>query len=170
MVTNIHMILGHPAERWKDRWLSWKFMMRAAFAGLHSAGTTLFYPYPGSQDFADLVESGHLVVDDEYCYDCLTRGGGTAANNWNPQATVKQLHALQMFNVYSFFVLSHLLHPSQILHLIKVLAIGGEEHTFFEQGLRTKRRGPMSHKRRGLEHEVERVASPSSDQNRVRAA
>ncbi|MFN8016885.1 MAG: radical SAM protein [Acidimicrobiales bacterium] len=160
MVTNIHMILGHPAERWKDRWLSWKFMMRAAFAGLHVAGTTLFYPYPGSRDFQDLVDAGKLVVDDTYCYDCLTRGGGEAKNNWNPQLTVKQLHLVQMFNVMTFLALSHLLHPSQIVHLVKTLLFGGEEHTWLEQGLRTKRRGPMSRKRRGLDAEIDRTPAP----------
>ncbi|MCU1499960.1 MAG: Radical domain protein, partial [Acidimicrobiales bacterium] len=148
--TNIHMILGHPQETWKDRWYSWKYMMRAAFAGLHVAGTTLFYPYPGSKDFQDLLDAGKITVDDDYCYDCLTRGGGGATNNWNPTATVKQLHRLQIFNVATFALVSHALHPGQLVHLVRTLLFGGEEHTFIEQGLKTKLRGPMSRKRRGI--------------------
>ncbi|MCU1497767.1 MAG: Radical domain protein [Acidimicrobiales bacterium] len=154
LVTNIHMILGHPAETWKDRWLSWKFMMRAAFAGLLTAGTTLFYPYPGSKDFQDLLDAGKITVDDDYCYDSLTRGGGNAINNWNPTATVKTLHRVQMFNVATFMALSHILHPSQMVHLVRNLLLGGEEHTWLEQGLRTKRRGPMSRKHRGAPEPV----------------
>ncbi|MCU1499961.1 MAG: Radical domain protein [Acidimicrobiales bacterium] len=150
LITNIHMIIGHPAERWADRWHNWTFMMRAAFAGLHVAGTTLFFPYPGSKDFQDLLDAGRITVDDDYCYDCLTRGGGGATNNWNPQATVKQLHLVQLFMVGSFNLLSHLLHPRQMVHLIRVVFFGGEEHTYIEQGLKTKLRGPMSRRRRKL--------------------
>jgi anaerobic magnesium-protoporphyrin IX monomethyl ester cyclase len=151
MITNIHMILGHPAERRRDRWESWTFMMRAAFAGLHVAGTTLFYPYPGSKDFADLLAAGKITVDDAYCYDCLTRGGGGATNNWNPDATVQQLHRLQKLYVLSFALLSHLLHPSQLVHLIRRLFVSADEHTYIEQVIRTKRRGPLSKRRPGLE-------------------
>ena len=49
LVTNIHMMIGHPEETWKDRWDNIIFMLRAAGAGLHVAGTTLFYPYPGAR-------------------------------------------------------------------------------------------------------------------------
>jgi radical SAM superfamily enzyme YgiQ (UPF0313 family) len=150
MITNIHMIIGHPEERWSDRWHNWTFMMRAAFAGLHVAGTTLFYPYPGSKDFNDLYEAGRIVVDDDYCHDCLTRAGGDATNNWNTDATVRQLHLVRMAMVTSFALVSHVLHPGQLVHLVKTLCFGGDEHTFIEQGLRTKLRGPMSRKRRGL--------------------
>ena len=167
LVTNIHMILGHPAETWKDRWLSWKFMMRAAFAGLQVAGTTLFYPYPGSKDFEDLLAAGKITVDDAYCYDCLTRGGGGATNNWNAQATVKQLHLVQMFNVITFFALSSVLHPGQFVHLLRTLLFGGEENTWLEQGLRTKRRGPMSRKREGLTTTVT-AAPPLATAERVK--
>lgn len=150
MITNIHMIIGHPAERWSDRWKNWTFMMRAAFAGLHVAGTTIFYPYPGSRDFHDLVDSGRLVVDDAYCYDCLTRGGGGSANNFNPQVSVQQLHIIQLFMVCSFLAVSHLLHPSQLVGLIRSQFFGGQEQNFIEQGLKTRRHGPMSRRRRGL--------------------
>ena len=132
MITNIHMIIGHPEERWKDRWYNWKFMMRAAFAGLHVAGTTLFYPYPGSKDFLDLHAAGRITVDDDYCYDCLGRAAG-GKNNWNPQMTSSYLHRLQMFMVGSFNLLSHLLHPLQMAHLVRNL-LAGEQHTSIEQG------------------------------------
>lgn len=147
LITNIHMILGHPAERWADRWHNWTFMMRAAFAGLHVAGTTLFYPYPGSKDFEDLLAQGKIVVDDAYCYDCLTRGGGGATNNWNPQASVRQLHLLQLFMVASFAAVSSILHPGQVVHLVKTLFFDAEQHTWIEEGLAQRRKGPMSRRK-----------------------
>jgi radical SAM superfamily enzyme YgiQ (UPF0313 family) len=166
MITNIHMIIGHPAERWADRWHNWRFMMRAAFAGLHVAGTTIFYPYPGSKDFKALVESGDLVVDDDYCYDCLTRGGGGSTHNWNPQLTVKGLHRVQVFMVVSFLAVSHLLHPGQIVQFAKALWFGGQEQTFIQHGLKTKLRGPMSRRRKGL---APAAAVPTPDLVRVEA-
>ncbi|MFN8016886.1 MAG: radical SAM protein [Acidimicrobiales bacterium] len=150
MITNIHMIIGHPEERWMDRWHNWTFMMRAALAGLHVAGTTIFYPYPGSRDFKDLVAAGRLTVDDAYCYDCLTRGGGGSTHQFNPQLSVKQLHLVQLFMITSFLAVSHLLHPSQLVHLIKTQFFGAQETNFIEQGLKTKRKGPMSRRRPGL--------------------
>lgn len=149
MVTNIHMILGHPAEERKDRWLNWLFLLRAARAGLDIAGATLFYPYPGSRDFRELVESGKLVVNDDYCYDGLTRGGGGSID-WNPTVTQERLHQIQLAQVLTFAAVSHVLHPSQMVHLVRHVLFGGEERTWLEQGIRTKRQGPMSKARRGL--------------------
>lgn len=54
--THVNIIIGHPAERWGDIWQSLKLLVRAAVIGCYNdAAPSIFAPYPGSKDFADLV-------------------------------------------------------------------------------------------------------------------
>ncbi len=149
MVTSFHMIVGHPAETWKDRWLSWKYMQRAARAGVRWANSTGFYPYPGSKDFTTMVEDGRLRIDDDYCYDSLGRGHASS-QSFNKDLSPKALHWLQIVMAGSTLVHIYLRHPSQFVHFLRSVFLDEPEETVPEQIFRTRKHGPLSRKARGL--------------------
>lgn len=150
MVTNIHIIVGHPKETRRDRWLSWKYMLRGAVAGLRFAGGTMFHPYPGSKDFIEMVESGQITVSDDYCYDGLARGAAPS-QPYNGTISPVALHRLRLVMIGSTLALTYLLHPSRIVQLLRNLLIGGDEETVVEETFNSLRRGPLSRRSRGLD-------------------
>lgn len=148
MVVHVNTIIGHPAEHWKDRWLNWVFLMRAAIAGADTGSAIMFHPYPGSADFERLLEAGELKVDETLYYDGLARGA-PSHHSWNGGISSRSLYICQTVMMASFFVLSNMLHPRRVLHLIRALLGRTPEENFAEQAILTKLRGPMTAKRSG---------------------
>jgi anaerobic magnesium-protoporphyrin IX monomethyl ester cyclase len=142
LITHVNTIIGHPKETWHDRWLNLRFLLKAAAAGCDTASTIMFHPYPGSQDFHQLVDSGKLVIDHAFVYDGIARGG-PSHHSWNPGISSRMLHLTQMASMGAFFILGNILRPRRALHFVRAL-FGGEENTVYEQGLRSKLRGPMA--------------------------
>ena len=139
IVTGINIIIGHPEETWKDVWLSFRFMMKAARAGCSDCGVVTFGPYPGSEDFHGLVERGEVVVDEAYPYVALARGSSESVS-YNPRMTNRQMRAAQWSMMVAFYALGHLLHPKRFVDHLRAL-VSGREVTAVDQLIRTKRKG-----------------------------
>ena len=102
IVTGINIIIGHPEETWKDVWLSFRFMLKAARAGCNDCGVVTFGPYPGSDDFHGLVERGEVVIDEAYPYVALARGSSESVS-YNPRMTNRQMRAAQWSMMIVFY-------------------------------------------------------------------
>jgi radical SAM superfamily enzyme YgiQ (UPF0313 family) len=139
IVTGINIIIGHPEETWKDVWLSFRFMLKAARAGCSDCGVVTFGPYPGSADFHALVERGDVVVDEAYPYVALARGS-TESVSYNPRMTSRQMRAAQWSMMIAFYALGHLLHPKRFVDHVRAF-VSGREVTAVDQLIRTKRKG-----------------------------
>jgi radical SAM superfamily enzyme YgiQ (UPF0313 family) len=135
--THVNIIIGHPAERWIDVWHSVKLLLRAALIGCNDAAPSIFAPYPGSTDFADLVEAGDLHIDDAVHYVSFSRST-SASRSYNPTMSARQLRAVQLGMLALFYGVSVSLHPSRLWKLIRAPFRGGET-TYLEQMLRTRR-------------------------------
>jgi radical SAM superfamily enzyme YgiQ (UPF0313 family) len=139
IVTRVNIIIGHPAERWHDVWMSLRFLVKAAMAGSDDAAVMIFGPYPGSADFIELVESGRLVVDEEFTYVGLARTSRDA-HSYNPTMSTRQLRVVQIGMLLVFYGCAVLRHPSRIVRYLQALRSGGET-TAVDQLIRVKRRG-----------------------------
>ncbi len=139
IVTGINIIIGHPEETWKDVWLSFRFMLKAARAGCSDCGVVTFGPYPGSADFHGLVERGEVVIDERYPYVSLARGSSSSVS-YNPRMTGRQMRAAQWSMMVVFYALGHLLHPKRFVDHVRAF-FTGREVTAVDQLIRTKRKG-----------------------------
>jgi len=139
IVTGVNIILGHPEETWRDVWKSLKFLLKAAWAGCNDACVMIFGPYPGSEDWKTLVDSGVVVIDDDYHYVALSRGSSQAVS-YNPRMTARQLRTAQMSMMIVFYAVSSVLHPSRLVNYVKSL-FTGDETTAVDQLIRVKRKG-----------------------------
>jgi len=139
LVTKINIIIGHPEETWRDVWLSYRFMIRAARAGANDAAVMMFGPYPGSADFTKLVEAGKVVVDDTYDYVALS-WASPVHESYNDRMTPRQMRRAQLVMLCTFYAIGVLGHPTRVLRWIKAQRTG-RESTNVDAMLRTKRRG-----------------------------
>ena len=139
IVTGVNIILGHPAETWKDVWKSLTFLVKAAWAGCNDACVMIFGPYPGSEDWKALVDSGVVVIDDDYHYVALSRGSSQAVS-YNPRMSARQLRTAQMSMMIVFYAISSVLHPSRLVNYVKSI-FTGDETTAVDQLIRIKRKG-----------------------------
>jgi radical SAM superfamily enzyme YgiQ (UPF0313 family) len=136
--TSVNIIIGHPQERRRDTWQSFKFLLKAALAGSHSSSVMVFAPYPGSADFKALADAGRIELTDEYYYVAISRGG-RSAKTYNPSIGKRELFVTQMTMLIAFHALAYLLRPWRIVALVRGLVTGAEE-SLVQQTLRTKLR------------------------------
>jgi radical SAM superfamily enzyme YgiQ (UPF0313 family) len=136
--TVVHIIIGHPDERWSDIWRSLTFLARCALTGASDTAVMMFSPYPGSADFTRMVESGELPVDERVYYVGLSRSS-SANRSWNPRISSRQLRVLQFVMLCGFYALAMLRRPGRILRFLSGL-VTEKEDTYLDQVIRTRRR------------------------------
>ena len=135
--THVNVIIGHPAERWSDLWLSLRMLLRAAWIGCDDAAPSIFAPYPGSRDFAALVDAGAIEVDEAIHYVSFSRST-SASRSYNPRMSARQLRVVQLAMLAAFYGVSAVLHPSRAWRWLRTPFRGGET-TYLEQMLRSRR-------------------------------
>lgn len=136
---HVNTIIGHPAERWADRWHTLRFLMKAALAGSDTGSAIMFAPYPGSKDFDALVESGSLVVDEAFIYVGLSRGA-SSSRSYHPTLSSRRLRLVQLVMMACFYGMSIVRKPSRLWAMVKAQRTG-DETTHMDQFIRIKRRG-----------------------------
>lgn len=138
LVTNMNIIVGHPAERRADLWKSYWFLIKSAIAGCQSSSVMIYAPYPGSADFEDLLEQGKVAIDTDYYYLALARTG-MHSKTYCANMGVRELILMRNVMLVSFFALAYGLRPLRIVRALLSLVTGREE-TLLDQFLRTKRK------------------------------
>ena len=136
LVTRINIIIGHPDERRDDTLASLRLLLSAAVRGCDDAAVMVFSPYPGSQDFAELLEAGEVELTDRFCYLALTRTGGLH-RSWHPDWGPGRLHAMQLGMLLAFYGTAWATRPVRAAAAARSL-VTGRESTQVDQFLRTK--------------------------------
>jgi radical SAM superfamily enzyme YgiQ (UPF0313 family) len=137
--TTVNIIVGHPAERWRDTWASAKYLARAAWAGGDDTAVIMFCPYPGSADFDALVSSGRHVIDERSYYVGLSRSS-SAHQTWNDHMSARQIRALQLVMIGGFYATTVLRRPGRLVEFLRAQLSAGRERTYLDQMVRTRRR------------------------------
>jgi radical SAM superfamily enzyme YgiQ (UPF0313 family) len=137
--THVNVIIGHPAERWLDRWQTLVYLARCALVGADTAAAIMFCAYPGSKDFEALLAAGVVEVDEDFLYLALSRGSGHH-QSVHPHLSARRLRAVQLAMMAIFYGLTLLRHPRRIAARLRAQRSGSEE-THLDQFVRIKRRG-----------------------------
>jgi hypothetical protein len=142
MRTHVNIIVGHPAERWRDVAASVRFLLRAAIAGCDDCAPILFCPYPGSADHAALAAAGDLPTGDEACYLGLARSS-SRARSFNPQLGATVQRTLQLAMLALFYAVAMVRRPSRAVQFVHA-QVTGDERTYLDQMVRTLRRSALA--------------------------
>jgi len=136
LVTRVNIIIGHPEEQADDTLASLRLLVAAALRGCDDAAVMVFSPYPGSKDFARLLEAGEVELTDRFCYLGLTRTGGLH-RSWHPDWGPRRLHAVQLALLVVFYGTAWAVRPGRAASAARSL-LTGRESTQLDQFLRTK--------------------------------
>lgn len=118
MSVTVNIILGLPQETWKDFFKSYFLVMKLAIIGLHEVNVNPFVPYPGSALFKEFLSKDKLQLNDKFFLDLYHYSDVSKAFSWSDQYSAKQLRAMRIIFIGSFYGLMFLSHPLRISQLV----------------------------------------------------
>lgn len=136
LTTHASIIIGFPHERADQLLETYRFVLKLAAEGLDTVAVMVFAPYPGSEEYENLRAEGKIVHDERYFYSSLLRSAG-AQRSVHPRWTPRQLAALQLGFLLSFYGVSYAMRPRRALRVAKRVLAGTQE-SVMDQFLTTK--------------------------------
>jgi anaerobic magnesium-protoporphyrin IX monomethyl ester cyclase len=136
MTTHASIIIGFPHESSAELRETYRFVLQLALDGLDTVAVMVFAPYPGSEEYDRLHEQGAIIHDERYFYSSLLRSAG-ATRSVHPRWSARELAALQLGFLLSFYGLSYARRP-QRLALIARRVLAGRQESVMDQFLSTK--------------------------------
>jgi radical SAM superfamily enzyme YgiQ (UPF0313 family) len=136
-------VIGFPGEtdETMDRTLA--LVRRLAIMGVHDVSVTKFVPYPGSQLFQQLQQSGRIHLDDAFFVspmDFYTQ----EAPSYSDNVSTSRLYWMMIWMFVNFYVLSGLTHPFRTLRILFKAVVYGKEETryakWFVDRIHTRRK------------------------------
>jgi len=131
MNLSTNIVIGLPAEGWRDFFRTYALLMKMAVWGLQEVNVFPFVPYPGSQLFDEYQRAGKITLSDAYFLGLFGYADLSQAISWSPRFGPRTLSAMRLFMMASFYVLMLLSHPRRLWQLI-ANAIQGRTTTKLE--------------------------------------
>jgi radical SAM superfamily enzyme YgiQ (UPF0313 family) len=147
LTTHASLIIGFPHEGPRELLETYLFMLRMALDGLDTVAVMVFAPYPGSEDYERLRALGKIVHDERYYYSSLLRSAG-ATRSVHPRWSARELAALQLGFLLSFYGLAYARRPGRLLEIGRRL-LRGQQESVMDQFLSTKLARLLRPARRG---------------------
>jgi anaerobic magnesium-protoporphyrin IX monomethyl ester cyclase len=136
LTTHASIIIGFPHEGPRELWDTYRFVLGLAMAGLDTVAVMVFAPYPGSEEYERLLAAGRIVHDELYFYSSLLRSAG-AKRSIHPRFGSRELAAMQLAMLLSFYSLSYARRPARLFHVAKRV-LGRRQESVMDQFLVTK--------------------------------
>lgn len=130
-----NMVMGFPDETPAEMLDTVRFCADLARLGVHDVNVTPFCPYPGSELFDSLLESGKIPALDERYFDMLASYSDLSKTaSFSDHVNSLQLGALRWGAMLVFYGTSFGTHPSRGFSLVSNLA-RGRQTTRLERAL-----------------------------------
>lgn len=114
-----NLIIGFPHETRQDMWRTVWTAIRFAFLGVDDAGIYIFSPYPGSELYGYLRNSGAIAKMDRKYFEGLFVTDVTKNANYCEHVGDREVSFYSLFGMSTFYILSYVLHPSRVLRSIR---------------------------------------------------
>jgi len=120
-------VIGFPLETDETLHATLKFVKKLAHLGVSDIGLAQFVPYPGSELFEQLLQSGEIKLDDEFFLSPMEFYLETS-HCYTKNLTSQQLYKWQIKILVNFYLLSFFYYPLRTFkNLIKALLFKKEE-------------------------------------------
>jgi anaerobic magnesium-protoporphyrin IX monomethyl ester cyclase len=104
-----------PDDALSDVFETFKFMLRCSWLGLHDAAFVPFVCYPGTELYDKLVKEKRIEpMSEKYFADLLTHSDLSKAVSHNPRFSPKQVQAMRLLFLGTFYLSSYLFRPWRI--------------------------------------------------------
>lgn len=133
----VQLLSGLPGDRPRDAWSNVPYAMKLAARGVDAIGTAIFAPFPGTELFDELLESGEIVIGDRWLFFGVanTDLAMPLAGTGGMSARMVKLHQLAVFG--AFLLTKLVVHPVRSARSIGRALSGRPEACFFEKMLRS---------------------------------
>lgn len=116
----MYNIILFPNDSWRDFFLTYRFMLKASFVGLHDITFVPFVPYPGTELYADLLKEGRIPpMSESYFNSLMIHSDLTKANSYNKTFDSRAIIFLRFFFLSSFYLSNYLFRPMRAVRMIK---------------------------------------------------
>ena len=126
MTVGCFIVIGFPEDTKDSMRDTVKLIRRLAIMGIHDVTVSKFTPYPGSDYFTELLESGQFEISVNNLSQVINFFAGANAS-YCPQLTGSQLHRWMLHIYLNFYILSFLRRPWRVIqHILLYLTKGVE--------------------------------------------
>ena len=122
----MNIIIGFPFETHLDIWKTIIFLVRLSWMGAHDVSIGVFAPYPGSELYDSLVESGKITHSDEY-WEKLAYVDISKTVSYSNTITSSMLVFYNFLGFAVFYGSNYLFRPNRLYRTIKNLISGQHE-------------------------------------------
>ncbi len=116
----VNIIIGLPNETHLDVLKTLWFLVRCSLIGVHDTSPGLFYPYPGSKLFMDLVNSGKISLQDDSYFMRLIFTDSVGRNyTYNEKMSIYWIRFYQLMIVFVFYGSNYLFRPIRFFKTLR---------------------------------------------------
>ena len=137
LVLRINLIIGFPGETRLDVLRTAWFGLKMAACGVDEVSSNIFSPYPGSELFTELTNSGQVMLTDNYFLALTSLNSDFLSLNpltFNEKMGARELALYRLVLLMGCYGLSYLCYPSRILRTYRNWRGGNKKaSTVFEQ-------------------------------------
>jgi len=126
MNIKINIILGFPDETHKDIFITFWYLVKMSFIGVHDVTMGIFAPYPGSEIYDDLIRKGKIKHDDEY-WGKLAYVDLSFAKSYCENISSKSLLFYNWLGYFLFYVFNYIFRPIRLYTTLKNLVTNKHE-------------------------------------------
>jgi radical SAM superfamily enzyme YgiQ (UPF0313 family) len=135
MNVKLNMIMGFPHEAKKEIFESFGFLKDVALMGVHDVYIACFSPYPGSELFDELFQSGKIkAMDADYFLMLTSYSDMRYSYSYSPHITNRQLTFYRLGGMLMFYAISYAVRPVRLLKVLFNL-IKGKQESRLDMGL-----------------------------------
>lgn len=116
----VNIIVGLPDETHKDVWKTLLFLLKCSIIGVNDTTPGLFYPYPGSYLFKELMKSGAISNNgDQYFYQLIFTDTYTRVKSFNKHMSIGWIRFYAMMIFVVFYGSNFIFRPWRIFRIMK---------------------------------------------------
>jgi radical SAM superfamily enzyme YgiQ (UPF0313 family) len=120
LVVKCNHIIGFPGETHTDIWKTMKWLVELVVLGVHEITLSMYIPYPGTENFDELKNSGRIdAFSDEYFDLLATRGNFLESKSFSEHVSDKAIQFYILFGgTVMYLMVSCLLRPQRLVKSI----------------------------------------------------
>jgi len=126
MNVKLNIMIGFPGETHKDVFITFWYLIKMSFIGVHDISMGVFAPYPGSEIYDDLVKKGKINHDEKYWQE-LSYVDITFSKSYCENISSKSLLYYNWLGYFIFYISNYIFRPIRIYTTLKNLIINKHE-------------------------------------------
>ncbi len=127
----VNIIVGLPDEKHRHIWQTIWFLIKCSWVGVNDTTPGLFYPYPGSRIFNDLLEKGTINLQtDNYLERLIFTDSFTRNYTYGKNMSINWIRFYQALILAVFYGTNYLFRPLRFIKTVKNIFTNRYESRF----------------------------------------